>query len=124
MPSVNSQYSAYNAGVAKTPSDMEFLEMQIKQLKLEISELKTLVLTHENQLNDRKKISNTYIDAILSKIDILKNIINTNMGNSEEFISQHLLMVESIEAQIKQTGKISDKQFKELNEIYLKQKRL
>ena len=100
------------------------LESEISDLKKEISELKKLVISHENLLNDRKKITNTYTDAILSKIDILKNIIKKNMGNTDEFVSQHLLVVESIEEQIKQTGKISDKQFRELNEIYLKQKRV
>ena len=116
MPNANSPYSL-------APSS-EYFELQIKMLKEEIALLKTLVLSHENELNSRKKITNNYTDAILSKIEILKNIITKNMGSSEDFISHHLLMVESIEEQIKQTGKISDKQFKELNEIYLKQKRI
>jgi hypothetical protein len=61
---------------------------------------------------------------VLSKIEILKNIITKNIGDYDTFISPHLIEVQSIEEQIKQTGKISDKQFKTLNEIYLKQKRI
>lgn len=97
---------------------------EIEELKKEIHILKTMVISHENILNERKKITNTYVNAILSKILILKNIIKKNIGDSEEFISQHLIMVESIEQQINTTGKISDAQFKTLNVIYRKQKRV
>ena len=102
----------------------KYTQRQIDDLKVEVDALRKIVAMHERELADKKTISNTYIDAILSKIEILKNIINKNIGDSEEFISQHLIMVTSIEEQIKQTGKISDKQFKTLNEIYLKQKRV
>jgi len=100
------------------------LEKEIYTLKNEVDKLKNITISHENELNKRKQITNSYTDAILSKIEILKNIIKKNIGETEEFISQHLLLVESIESQIKQTGKISDKQFKILNDIYLKQKRI
>lgn len=100
------------------------LKTEIEHLKKELDELKKLVISHENELNDRKKIVNTYVDTILNKIEILKNIIKENIGNEETFISQHLIMVENIEAQIKLTGKISEAQFEILNEIYGKQKRV
>ena len=105
-------------------NDIQLIRDTLNDVKGEISELKKLVISHENELKQRKQITNTYVDTVLSKIEILKNIIKKNIGDEEEFISQHLLMVESIEEQIKQTGKISDKQFNTLNEIYKKQKRL
>lgn len=104
--------------------DIGQLKDDIKKLKDDIEELKKIVISHENELKQRKQITNTYVDSILSKIEILKNIIKKNIGNEEEFISPHLLEVESMEEQIKQTGKISDKQFKTLNDIYKKQKRV
>ncbi len=106
-----------------TAPDNTILMTEIDALKDEIKELRKLVLSHENELKERKSIKNNYSDTILSKIEILKNMIKKNMGDTEEFISQHLLIVENIEEQIKSTGKISDKQFKTLNEIFLKQKR-
>jgi len=103
---------------------IEEIKNEIKEIKNEIEEIKKMVISHENELKERKKITNNYTDAVLSKIEILKNMIKKNIGDTEQFISPHLLEVENIEEQIKQTGKISDKQFKTLNEIYLKQKRL
>ena len=105
-------------------SDAQFLNNEINDIKKEIDELKKLVISHENELKQRKQITNTYVDAVLNKIEILKNMIKKNIGNEEEFISQHLIIVENIEEQIKQSGKISDKQFKTLNDIYKKQKRV
>lgn len=100
------------------------LESHVKRLQNELDGVRQLVISHENDLKERKSITNTYVDTIMSKIDILKNIIRESIGEEEEFISQHMILVESIEQQIKTTGKISDKQFKLLNDIYLKQKRL
>jgi len=97
---------------------------EIDLLKKEIDELKKLVISHENELKQRKQITNTYVDAVLNKMEILKNIIKKNIGDDDTLFSQHLLIVESIEGQIKSTGKISDSQFKTLNDIYKKQKRV
>ena len=102
----------------------EVTDSELKDIYARIEELEKIVVSHENELNKRKQITNTYTDSVLSKIEILKNIIKKNLGDEEEFISQHLLIVESIEEQIKITGKISEKQFKTLNDIYKKQKRL
>lgn len=102
---------------AVTPSEFEGLEKRVE-------ELEKLVLAHENALKETKIITNTYVDTILSKIEILKNIIKKNVGDNDDFISPHLIMVETIEEQVKSTGKISDKQFKMLNDIYKKQQRL
>lgn len=100
------------------------LAEQTLKIEEELKELRKVVIIHDTELNDRKVITNNYIDAIFSKIEILKNMIKKNIGDADQFISPHLLEVQSIEEQIKQTGKISDKQFKTLNEIYLKQKRI
>ena len=94
------------------------------KIRLDLDEVEKSVISHDNELKDRKVITNSYTDAVLSKIEILKNMITKNVGDADTFISPHLLEVQSIEEQIKQTGKISDKQFKTLNEIYLKQKRI
>ena len=94
------------------------------KIRLDVDEVQKSVISHDNELKDRKIITNSYTDAVLSKIEILKNMITKNVGDADTFISPHLLEVQSIEEQIKQTGKISDKQFKTLNEIYLKQKRI
>ena len=104
--------------------DVEVLKKQIDELKDDVDALKKIAISHENELKQRKQITNTYVDTVLNKIEILKNIIKKNIGNEEEFISPHLLEVESMEEQIKQSGKISDKQFKTLNDIYKKQKRV
>jgi len=110
---------------AVTPvSASQLLRDELNELKQQVDELQKLVVSHENELKQRKQITNSYTDAVLSKVEILKNIIKKNIGDEEEFISQHLLIVESIEDQIKQTGKISEKQFRTLNEIYKKQKRV
>lgn len=97
---------------------------ELDELKKRVEILEKLVLGHEVTLKEKKTITNNYVDTILSKIEILKNIIKQNIGDDDEFISQHLILVESIEEQVKQTGKISDKQFKTLNDIYKKQKRV
>lgn len=99
-------------------------ENEFDGLRKRIEELEKLVLAHENALKEKKTITNTYVDAILSKIEILKNIIQKDIGYNDDFISQHLIMVETIEDQVKSTGKISDKQFEMLNDIYKKQQRL
>lgn len=110
------------ADIVLTGSTLSLGE-EIDLLKKEIESLKKLVISHENELKQRKQITNTYVDAVLSKIEILKNIINENIGDDTLF-SQHLLIVDSIEDQIKSSGKISDAQFKILNDIYKKQKRV
>ena len=102
----------------------ENLKQLIDGLTAQVEDLQKLVISHDSELSKRKQITNTYVDAVLSKIEILKNIIKKNIGDEGEFISQHLLMVESIEEQIKSVGKISEKQFKTLNDIYKKQKRV
>ena len=96
---------------------------ELDELKIRVEILEKLVLGHEVTLKEKKIITNNYIDTILSKIEILKNIIKKNVGD-EDFISQHLILVESIEEQVKNTGKISDKQFKMLNDMYKKEKRI
>lgn len=111
-------------GVNATSGLEVMVVAKLNELEKQIDDLQKLVVSHENELKQRKQITNSYTDAVLSKIDILKNIIKKNIGDDEEFISQHLLIVESIEEQIKKTGKISEKQFKTLNEIYKKQKRV
>lgn len=117
-----------NDSLVNSVSDLteQFIQLAEQTLKIreELNELRKLVVTHDAELKDRKVITNSYTDAVLSKIEILKNMIEKNIGDTEQFISPHLLEVKSIEEQIKQTGKISDKQFKTLNEIYLKQKRM
>jgi len=104
--------------------DNKILKKDLKEIKEDVDALKKIVISHENELKQRKQITNTYVDTVLNKIEILKNIIKENIGDEQEFISQHLLIVESIEEQIKQSGKISDSQFKTLNDIYKKQKRV
>lgn len=116
--------SAFDPLILSASSDVNQLKQEVVQLKVEIDELKKLVISHENELRERKNIKNNYVDTILSKIEILKNIIKENMGDDDTFISQHLILVQSIEEQIKSTGKISESQFKTLNDIYKKQKRL
>ena len=99
------------------------VEKKLDDLKIRVEILEKLVLGHEVTLKEKKAITNNYVDTILSKIEILKNIIKKNVGD-EDFISQHLILVESIEEQVKNTGKISDKQFKMLNDMYKKEKRI
>ena len=113
----------YGQAGMNVPSNIG-ISNEFENLEKRVKELEKLILAHENALKERKTITNDYVDTILSKIDILKNIIKKNIGDEEEFISQHLIMVENIEEQVKKTGKISDKQFKMLNDIYKKQKRI
>ena len=116
--------SASQSDFHDTLVEINKLAGAVLQLRQEVDGLVKIVMVHENELKDRKVITNSYTDAVLSKIEILKNMITKNVGDADTFISPHLLEVQSIEEQIKQTGKISDKQFKTLNEIYLKQKRI
>lgn len=123
--------SALQSGSSATYEDLNKLTELVGKLtdsvliiKQDVAELQKAIILHDNELKERKVITNKYTDAILSKIEMLKNMIKQNVGDTEVFISPHLLEVEGIEEQIKSTGKISDKQFKTLNDIYLKQKRL
>jgi hypothetical protein len=113
-----------NSPIGASSISNESLKNLIDGLQQQFADLQKLVIAHENELKQNKQITNSYVDSILSKIEILKNIIKKNIGDEDEFISQHLLMVESIEEQIKTSGKISDAQFKTLNDIYKKQKRV
>lgn len=119
-----SDLKGYNLAPGQTLDDNSGNINDFEGLENRVKELEKLILAHENTLKENKIIKNTYIDTILSKIDILKNIIKKNVGDGDEFISQHLIMVESIEEHVKSTGKISDKQFKVLNDIYKKQQRV
>lgn len=97
------------------------LEVQIHEILQKIDSHQRLLIEHQTQLNERRQITKTYVDVVLSKIEILKNIIRENVGD-DELISHDMLRVEQIENQIKTTGKISDSQFKLLNDIYKQQK--
>lgn len=114
-------------------AEIKILEMKINKLEERLnnqsSQLTTLsdVVKNQSQIIQNlteKKVSNSYANTVLSKIEILKHIIISNIGNSDQFISSDLINVESIETQIKETGKISENQFTQLNEIYMKQKRI
>jgi len=96
--------------------DILNIKNDLEQIKEDIIKLKT------NNDGDKKTIKNEYINQILSKIDILKNIIRKNIEEKDEFISPSMMQVEIIENEIKTTGKMSESHFKILNEIYLKQK--
>lgn len=118
-----STFGLSNARIDRIENLLQDLAKQNSKLSAELDILKNIVIGHESMLKENKVIKNTYIDTVMSKIEILKNIINENMDN-EDLISQHLLMVETIEKQIKQSGKISTKQFDELNTIYKAQKNM
>jgi hypothetical protein len=123
METQNESSSSIGQLIELTTNVIELTKL-VTQIRQDVNEIQKTIVIHENELNQRKTITNNYTDAVLSKIEILKNIITKNIGDYDTFISPHLIEVQSIEEQIKQTGKISDKQFKTLNEIYLKQKRI
>ncbi len=117
-------FTSHDDEIKNLTKQIENILVIISQMGTEIQEIQKSLISHENELKERKNITNNYIDSIISKIGILKNLIQKNIGDTEQFISPNLIEVQGIEEQIKQTGKISDKQFEILNKIYLKQKRI
>ena len=96
----------------------------IDTIKISIDSLNNVVVSHESKM-DNKNITDSYVEMILNKIDILKQLIKKNIGDSsEELLSPHLNMVEAIENQIITTNTASETQLNQLNIIYNKQKRI
>lgn len=97
------------------------IEVYILYVKNSLDNINKTIVEYQSNL-DKKQVVPSYTDTILSKINILKNIIKVNIGDPDEFISPDLITVEQIENQIKNTGKISNSQFQLLNSIYRTQK--
>ena len=98
------------------------LDSTLDEMKSDISLLKK---THVS--NTVAPIPTTFtpiVAGILSKIEILKNVIKQKDGindaNSDELFSPTLIAVETIELDIKNTNKHTKEQLIELNKIYAK----
>ena len=80
------------------------------------------------KLESRKKIpsnqsNNSFVLGVQSKIEILKNIVKSKMGNTDEdMFSFNLITIETIEEEIKQSNTVTKVQLEKLNKIYLSEK--
>ena len=74
------------------------------------------ILKEEKKL---EKLDNSFINMVVNRITILKNMIKKDTGNEkEDFFSLHLTTVESIEKDIISTHEVTKEQMERLNEIY------
>ena len=76
-------------------------------------------IQENNSKPNGKKQLNSFVDMIVSKIDILKNIIKEKIGD-DTFISVDLISVEEIESEILRSGTMNKNQMELLNSIYKK----
>jgi hypothetical protein len=68
----------------------------------------------------KNKSANTFVDVVLNRIEILKNIIKSKMGKPEdELFSFNLTTVESIEEEIRQNNTVTRGNLEKLNKIYM-----
>ena len=87
-------------------------------LKLRLSLLEiTQKLADMEAAKPVKKVEDSFVQMVLNRIEILKNIIKKEMDDADLF-SMNLTAVESIEKDIRDSGSVSQAQMKKLNEIY------
>ena len=90
----------------------------VSEMGLIVNSLKSKVDVLEGNSDIPKNQStNDFVQMVLNKIEILKNMIKSQFGGDNPF-SMYLLKVEAIEQSIKSTNTVTSSQLAELNEIY------
>lgn len=102
--------------------NIEEMSKHIEVLDQKIEEIEEFISKPTKKTPKSKAVENGYMQTILVKISILKNIIKQDMGTDDTLLSSHLTVVESIENEIKTTKKVTRDQLEQLNMIYDKQR--
>jgi len=100
---------------------IESFEKAIESIENEIETLDFRIDRLEKNGNvPKNKSANTFVDVVLNRIEILKNIIKSKMGKPEdELFSFNLTTVESIEEEIRQNNTVTRGNLEKLNKIYM-----
>lgn len=96
---------------------VDSIDERISGLEDSIEALQDRTPTPKNQSMDG------FVAMVMSKIDILKNIIKKKLGNpSEGMFSFNMTTVEAIEKEILDSGTVTKENLEKLNQIYIAEK--
>jgi len=116
----NTMNSVVQTRLNDIESKINKIDSDISLMKTSMIDINNMIFT-EPDLYKTKPIQPSYISTVLSKIDMLKNAIQDYLGDIEQCeFSPLYLSVKSIEDQILQNNRVSEKQLNDLNNIYMK----
>jgi hypothetical protein len=104
-------------------SEVKSFSDEILKLILYIEEIENRLHLLEQQKSNnamkRSSINSEYIQSVISRIDILKNLMKSSVEDENSTLfSPQLVLVESMENDIKESNTVSTRQLETLNEIY------
>lgn len=102
--------------------NIEEMSKKIKVIEETLEDFEKVISRPIKKSSKSKVAENDYIQTVLMKISILKNIINREVGSDNSMVSPDLMVVEYIENDIKTNKSISKDQLEQLNMIYNKQR--
>jgi hypothetical protein len=105
-------------------SFFECLEETLTSIENEFDNYdKRLASLETKKVIPRNQSADDFVSSTLNKIELLKNIIKSKMGNpDEELFSFNLTSVESIEQEINDTHTVTRTNLEKLNKIYLSER--